>query len=194
MKIKAAIFDMDGTLVDSLMLWDVLWSEFGRRFDGNADFRPAEQDDKAVRTMLLKDAMELIHQQYGFAASGEELLDIANEIMLDFYENRVELKPGVRAFLEHCRQNGTRRCISSATEKRLVQVAMRHCGLEKYFEKLFSCGDVGKGKDEPDVFLLTLERLGTTADETWMFEDSFVALQTAKRIGMPTVEIGRAHV
>lgn len=189
MKIKAAIFDMDGTLVDSLMLWDVLWAEFGRRFAGDDSFRPRPEDDKAVRTMLLSDAMELIHRNYGFGQSGATLLDAANEMMEDFYANRVELKPGVRQFLDHLQENGTRMCIASATEKRLVQIAMHHCGLDPYFEKLFSCGDVGKGKDQPDVFLLAQQFLGAPVEETWLFEDSLVAIQTAAGIGMRTTAI-----
>ena len=189
MKIKAAIFDMDGTLVDSLMLWDVLWTKFGRRFAKDGAFRPKLEDDRAVRTMLLADAMDLIHQTYGFGERGAALLAIANEIMEDFYANHVELKPGVRAFLEHLQENGTRMCIASATEKRLVQMTMKHCELEPYFEKLFSCSDVGKGKDEPDVFLLAQNFLGAPAEETWLFEDSLVAIKTAAGIGMHTVAI-----
>ena len=51
--IKGAIFDLDGTLIDSLMLWDVIWNEFGKRFLNRGSFTPAEKDNKAVRTMTL---------------------------------------------------------------------------------------------------------------------------------------------
>ena len=100
--IKGAIFDMDGTLVDSLMLWDVLWEKFGVKFLNHEGFRPFEEDDKIVRTKTLKDAMEHIHSKYNIGNSGEELLATANELMINFYSNDVELKKGVSEFLEYC--------------------------------------------------------------------------------------------
>lgn len=189
MNIKSAIFDMDGTLVDSLMLWDVLWSTFGERYLGDKGFRPSIDDDKKVRTLTLKDAMELIHRNYDLGESGQELLDLANSIMIDFYGSRVELKSGVREFLEFCRQNGVKMCIASATAPDLIDIAIKHLDLGKYFLKVFSCGTIGKGKEEPDVFLLAKEFLGTDTVDTWVFEDSLVAIETATKIGMPTVGI-----
>ena len=64
MNIKAAIFDMDGTLIDSLMVWDVLWCRFGEKYLNDKSFSPSEEDDKKVRTLTLKDAMNLIHNNY----------------------------------------------------------------------------------------------------------------------------------
>ena len=189
MKIKAAIFDMDGTLVDSLMLWEVIWSAFGEKFLGDRSFVPNAEDEKKVRTLTLKDAMQLIHDHYQIGESGAELLGLANRIMIDFYASRVELKPGVREFLEHLQSQGTKMCIASATAPDLLAVAMKHCDLEKYFPRIFSCGAIGKGKEHPDVFLLAKEYLGTETEETWLFEDSLVAIETAIKIGMPTVAI-----
>ena len=189
MKIKAAIFDMDGTLVDSLMLWEVFWSTIGEKYLNDKNFRPNPQDDKAVRTLTLKDAMELVHKNYNFGDSGEELFNLTNDILLDFYANKVELKAGVREFLDCCKDNGVKMCIASATEPELVKVAIKHCDIEKYFLKVFSCSDLGVGKDKPDVYLLASEFLGEKTEETWVFEDSVVAIETATKIGMPTVAI-----
>lgn len=189
MKFKAAIFDMDGTLVDSLMLWDVLWRELGKRYLNDESFSPSPEDDKKVRTLLLSDAMDMICEKYGIGESGDELLSVANEMMMDFYANSVELKKGVREFLDRCFEDGVKMCVASATAPDLIQHAMKHCDLHKYFLKVFSCGDVGKGKDEPDVFLLANDFLGTKREETWVFEDSLVAIETATKIGMPTVGI-----
>lgn len=180
---------MDGTLVDSLMLWDVLWSTFGERYLSNKEFMPSVEDDKKVRTLTLADAMELIHKNYGMGESGKELLDVANQIMIDFYANRVELKDGVSEFLERLCSSGTKMCIASATAPELLHIAIKHCDLEKYFLKVFSCGSIGKGKDKPDIFLLAQQFLGTDISETWVFEDSLTAIETAVKIGMPTVGI-----
>ena len=62
MKIKAAIFDMDGTLINSLIMWDVMWSRFGEKYLGDGGFRPSAEDEKRVRTLTLRDAMHLIHK------------------------------------------------------------------------------------------------------------------------------------
>ena len=189
MNIKAAIFDMDGTLVDSLMLWDMIWSALGEKYLNDKSFIPRTEDDKKVRTLTLKDAMELIHNNYKLGESGEELLAEANHIINDFYETSVELKSGVKEFLEHCKSNGVKMCIASASAPDLIYVALRHCGIEEYFSKVFSCGAIGKGKDQPDVFLQAIEFLGSKIQDTWMFEDSLVAIETATKIGMPTVGV-----
>lgn len=180
---------MDGTLVDSLMIWDVLWSTFGERYSNGTMFLPSAKDDKMVRTLTLKDAMHLIHKKYNFGKSGEELLEIANNVMMDFYANSVELKSGVREFLDYCKNNGVKMCIASATAPELVDIAIKHCDIEKYFLKVFSCGVLEKGKDEPDIFLLASDFLNEKAEDTWVFEDSLVAIETVAKIGMPTVGI-----
>lgn len=189
MNIKAAIFDMDGTLVDSLMLWDILWATFGERYLNDKSFKPSEEDDKKVRTLVLKDAMNLIYSNYNIGESAEELLKSANGIMKDFYANKVKLKKGVKEFLEFCKMSGVKMCIASATAPELIDVAIKHCGIENYFLKIFSCSDFGKGKEEPDVFLQAADFLGTEIKETWVFEDSLTAIETATKIGMPTVGI-----
>lgn len=187
--IKGAIFDMDGTLIDSLMLWNIIWKRFGILFCENGNFLPSSEDDKAVRTMTLKDAMNHIHKQYNIGKTGDELFDSANKIMLDFYSNQVELKEGVAEFLEYCYNNGIKMCIASATDIELIKIAARHCDIEKYFMNILSCTDIGKGKDEPDIYKKALECLGTSAEETCIFEDSHIAICTADKLGCKTVGI-----
>lgn len=189
MNIKAAIFDMDGTLVDSLMCWDVLWSCIGEKFLNDASFRPTTEDDKKVRTLILADAMEMIHNNYGLGNSGKELQQLCKRFFHDFYANKVKLKSGVREFLDYCKESGVKMCIASATESELIKVAIKSCAIEDYFLEIFSCDTIGKGKDKPDVFLQALEFLGTKMEETWVFEDSLVAVKTAAGIGMPVVGI-----
>ena len=189
MERKAAIFDMDGTLVDSLKVWNVLWAKAGAKYLDDPHFLPSVEDDKKVRTLTLKDAMALIHANYGLSESADALFGYATQVMIDFYNEEVELKAGVLEFLEHCKSHGVKMCIASATAPDLIALALAHCGIETYFSKIFSCGTIGKGKSEPDVFLLAADFLGESVTETWVFEDSLVAIETAVKIGMPTVGI-----
>lgn len=190
---KAAIFDMDGTLINSLIFWEHLWKTLGEKYLNDPTFRPDETTDRECRTLTIDKAMELVYERFGIGSSGKELADLAIELIIIFYREVVEAKPGALEFLQYLKGKGVNMAVATASNGDLVQLAMERCGLKPYLDMVVSCADVGKGKDQPDVFLLALEKLGTTAEETWMFEDSYVALQTAKRIGMPTVGIFDAN-
>ena len=189
MNISGAIFDMDGTLVNSLIFWDVLWEEFGNRYLGGEKFYPDLEADKTIRTCVLSQAMDYFHERFKIGENGADLLNTANEVFKDCYVNRVELKDGVKEFLNYLKAKNVKMCIASATDKALLVYAMERCGLYEYFDTIISCADIGKGKDQPDIYYAALDKLGTDKETTWVFEDSYVALHTANAIGLPTVGI-----
>lgn len=189
MEIKGAIFDMDGTLVDSLMFWDLHWPRMGKKYLNDESFRPDPVTEKAVRTLPLLDAMTLVHENCGIGDSGEEVWKFTADMIPDFYKNEVKAKDGVLEFLEYLQGKGVKMCVASATAPEFVKVAMAATGIDKYFTKVISCNDVGKGKEHPDVFIAAHGYLGTPKESTWIFEDSIVALETAANAGYKTVGI-----
>ena len=189
MKIKGAIFDMDGTLVDSLFFWGVFWRDLGERFLGKQDYAPPKEVDLKVRTMIFTDAMAYVRDALGIAADAEEVVSFAAEKLSDFYRYKVKAKAGAHALLDHLKGMGVRMCVASATDKKYLPIALDACGLTPYFETVLSCAELGVGKDKPDIYFAALAALGTDASETCVFEDSFVALETAKKAGFHTVGI-----
>ena len=186
---KAIIFDMDGTLVDSLMLWDVIWDTISRKYCGGKPFLPKPADEKAVRTLPLKTGMTLLQERYQLAPSAQDLCETVNHCFVNFYSNEVTLKRGVREFLHECKNRGIKMCVASASAADLVEIALTHCGVREYFDNVFSCDASGKGKEFPDIFMLARDALGEATEDTWVAEDSVVALTTAAGTGMPTMGI-----
>ena len=188
-KIKGAIFDMDGTLIDSLIYWEYYWRELGKKFKGIDDFKPSTDDDRAVRTMVTKDATLFIKNRYNFVQSLDEIYGFAMDLIKKFYREIVKEKLGATDLLEYLKSKGVKICLATATDMENVKIALKACDLEKYFDVVLSCADIGKGKDQPDIYINAIKDLNLGKDEVCVFEDSFVALETAKKLGVQTVGI-----
>ena len=180
MELKGAIFDLDGTLVDSLTFWEWQYKEMEKVYLGGKKIELTAEDDKLFRTSLIADSAVLLHEKYGLANSTEELLDYVNKSIQRFY---------LIEFLDYLKSRNIKMCIASATAKPELELAVENCGLSKYFDGVISCSEFGVGKDKPDVFMAALDFLGTDINDTWVFEDSLVALQTSVKAGFKTVGI-----
>lgn len=189
MNVKGAIFDFDGTLGDSLGYWEWQYADLSKNFCGGKKIDLTPEDDKKFRTSLIFDSMKLLHEKYGVGESTDSLINYVNESIRRFYLNEVKPKEGVVEYLDYLQSKGVKMCVASATAENELKVAVKCCGLEKYFPKLFSCSTLGFGKEKPDIFLMALDYLGTDIEETWVFEDSLLALQTAQKAGFKTVGI-----
>lgn len=196
MKITGAIFDMDGTLIDSLSFWDSFWRDMGERYFGDPSYRmDAAHFDRHVRTMIFSQAISYIHRYLNIPCSAEEFDRFAAEYVERFYRTVVTAKVGARELLAALRERGVRVCLASATDRRYLGIALESCGLSAFFapETVLSCSDIGAGKERPDIYLAALKVLGTSQNETFVFEDSAVALETAKDAGFVTVGVYDSH-
>ena len=186
MELKYCIFDMDGTLVDSMGHWKNLEREFllSKQVDEDVD-----EVLKVIQHMTIPAAMEYFINRFHFEGTVESLTDEFNALMAAHYASDVEVKPGVIPYLDALQAKGVKMCIASATSVPLVTICLERLELAKYFEFLLSCVDVNASKDKPDVFLEAARRLGATPAETAVFEDSLVASTTAKNAGFHVVGI-----
>ena len=178
---------MDGTVINSLMFWGRMWNEIGERYLSREGFVAPEELDRAVRTMLYADALELIRTTLGLPVSREEFFTYGVDGLVGFYKTVATVKPGTVELLSHLKARGVRLCLASATDLQYVRMALTHHGLIDYFESLHSCAELGVGKDRPDVYLKAAGSMGLDPSEVCVFEDSFVAIETARAAGFKTV-------
>lgn len=179
-EIKGAIFDLDGTLFNSMMMWESIAADYLI----SQGVKPDDDVREAVRAMSIQQVCEHFCTSYGLALSQEEIISGINRLVEDFYFNRVQLKDGVNETLGRLKSCGVRMCVATATDRYLVEAGLRRTGISDYFECIFTCTEVGAGKDAPDIFLQALQYLGTGKEETVVFEDALYAIRTAKDTGL----------
>ena len=183
--LKGAIFDLDGTLFDSMFIWDTAGEVYLR----SIGIEPREDLQKVLKPMSLLQSATYIREKYGVLLTVEEIMDGINRTVEDFYFHTVQPKEGVVVFLEQMKKQGVKMCIATATDRYQAQAALNRCGMEAFFSEIFTCTDVGHGKDEPFIFEKALEYLGTTKADTVVFEDAYHAAKTAKADGFITVAV-----
>lgn len=191
MKIKGAIFDLDGTLIDSMSVWvNIVTDYLGGKYN-------IEPDPVFVRDMRkIGSSIGLCKElsaKYLPGSTPEEILEEINEGVRFKYENELSAKHGVKPFLFAMKCKGVRMCVATLTRRSLAEAALKRLGMLDYFCAVLSCEDYGIGKTSPEIYLKAHEILSTPFEDTYVFEDSLYSVKTAKEAGFKVVGVNDFH-
>ncbi len=187
--IRGAIFDADGTLLDSTDFWRGVGESYLR----SVGCVPEEDLDEALKPLTLEQAADYCRTRYGIQRTAEEIMDGMRGIIERFYRTEVRPKPGVQEFLQKLRARGVGICVATLTDRPLIETALDHCGIRAYISAVFDCADAGRGKEDPAVYRAALRHLGTRREDTVVFEDALYAVRTAKRDGFRVAAVYDRH-
>lgn len=174
--IKGAIFDLDGTLLDSMPVWEHVAEEYLIR----KGICPKEDLNERFKTMSLQQSARYYQTHYAVEETVEKIINGVNALIEEAYENIIPLKEGVYEFLSWANDQGIKMCIATATERSLVKKAMERNGISRFVQTILTCSELNTSKEEPLIYEEALHRLGTAKESTLVFEDAYHAIKTAK--------------
>jgi len=187
--ITGAIFDADGTLLDSMGAWDVAAENYLA-----AQGVPARPDLKRILFPLtLPECAAYLHEAYGLPQSPERIEAEIKEGMRRFYRDRVEAKPGARAFLERLKARGVKLTLATNTPREAIAEGLGRTGILPLLDGIYTTAEVGLDKHDPAFFHLVRRAMGTETGETWVFEDAVHAASTAYQAGFPVAGVADAY-
>ena len=185
---RFCIFDMDGTLVDSMPIWKSLSKDYLEA----RGHHPTQAQLDAMGPMTMLEGAAFLMDTFGVEGPPERIIEEMHAVMEAHYRTDIPLKLGVRAYLERLRGEGAKLCVATATAEPLARACLERLEVAGYFDFILSCETVGAGKTKPDVYLEAARRLGARPVDTAVFEDALYAAQTAREAGFYVVGIPEA--
>ena len=183
--IHGAIFDVDGTLLDSM----VIWEEAAVRYLHSLGLEPEENLSEKIMTMSMEEGADYVIAHYGINLTRSQIIDGIRELIRGFYEDEVQLKPGVEQVIKSLASKKIPMIIATSSDSECVTAGLKRLGVWNYFKGILTCTDIGKGKTEPDIYLAAAKEIGSIPSETIVFEDALHAIVTAKKAGFVTAGI-----
>lgn len=183
--INAAIFDMDGTFLDSMPYW----MNAGSFFLESLQIQGEENLGEKLLDMTLPEGCIYLKEKYSLNLSPEQIEEKIKNILLSAYTNEISFKNGSLSFLKKLKESGSKIAVCTHTERSLFSPAFKRLGLENFFDYVISAKEFGLSKSHPEIFFHVAEKLNSKPEETWVFEDALYAIITAKRAGFKTAGI-----
>ncbi len=178
--IEAVIFDLDGTLVDSMWMWRSIDIEYLKRF--GIEMPPELQS--SIEGKSFSETALYFKERFQLPDSLEQIKSDWNEMAWDKYESEVPLKEGVTELLQYLKREGIPAGIATSNSRELVELIVRKHGIEDYFGSIRTSCEVAKGKPSPDIYLLVAEDLGVLPEHCLVFEDVLQGVMAGKNANM----------
>ncbi|MDD6794092.1 MAG: HAD family phosphatase [Clostridiaceae bacterium] len=183
--IKAAIFDLDGTLVDSMWIWDKIDTDFLNSYGYDV---PLNLKDE-INHLSFEGTAHYFKDRFKIKDSIEHILNTWNTMAYDHYSNDVKLKDGVLEFLKYLKSLNIKIALATSNNTLLLEAVLKSNNIYDYFDCITTTAEVKHGKNHPDVYLLTANKLDILAEECIVFEDILEAVQGAKLANMKVVAV-----
>lgn len=185
MKYDLAIFDMDGTLIDSM--W--IWKELAVRSFTSRGMKSPDNLEHKLFSMTFLDAAEFCIKESGADITKEELLEEWTCEASIMYEKDITLKPFTKEFLIYLKSLGFTLCINTANFREVAEMVLERFSLSQFFDSITVTEEVNASKSFPDVFLLSAAKHNVKPERCIVFEDSYFAVQGAKAAGMSVIGV-----
>lgn len=183
--IDTLIFDMDGTLIDSMGVWKDIDIEFlGER---NIPFPEDLQD--SIQGMCFKDCAVYFKKRFKLTESLEEIQNIWHKMAEYKYGHSVKLKDGVLEFLQSAKNKGFKTGIATSNSRALTDILLNSQNIYKYFDYVLTGCESLKSKPDPEVYLYACKELNSTPCKCLVFEDTIPGILAGKNAGMKVVAI-----
>lgn len=183
MNFKGAIFDLDGTVFESMHVWRQIDIDFlGKR---NLEV-PIDYLDKIV-SMNFDEAADFTIQRFGFTETKEEIIKEWFDMAVYAYGHDVGFKPHAKEYLDYLKSKNIPLAVATSSDEQLYLATFRHLGLMSYFDTVVTAKEVGSGKNKPDIYLEAAKRLNLLPHECVVFEDIYNGMVNAKSAGFFTV-------
>lgn len=182
---KFVIFDMDGTLLDSMQVWRGL----GRNYLLQKGITPPEDLEEIINKQSMEESARYFIEVLGVSGTVQSMIEEVNLMVEKAYFETIILKEGVLEFLDLLKSRGVTMCVATATPSYLAKGALHRLGILEYFEFVLDCQEAGAGKTQPAIYQLAAKRMGCQIKDAVVFEDAPYAMKTAKEAGFYTVGI-----
>ena len=183
--VKGIIFDADGTLLNSMPIWENL----GELYLKSMGIEAKQGLGEVLFTMSLTQAAQYLIQEYHLNLTEEEIIDGLNREIEEYYAKKVPLKEGVRSFLEGFRELHIPMVIATTGDRKNLEAALKRLGIRNLFEGILTCTEMQTDKSKPDIYLAAALQMDCDPDEVIVFEDAYHAIVTAKKAGFITVGV-----
>lgn len=180
---KAMLFDLDGTLVDSMWMWEAIDIEFL----GAYGYECPDDIQRAIEGMSFSETAVYFKERFDLPLSLDEIKAVWTRMSIDKYRHEVPLKPGVLEFLKCCKENGIRTGIGTSNGSEIVDAVLTSLNVKEYFDAVVTACEVAHGKPEPDIYLEVAKRLGVQPENCLVFEDIPAGIMAGKAAGMPVI-------
>ncbi len=187
--IEAVIFDLDGTLVDSMHIW----REVDIEYLGRHGIKLPKDLQSIIEGMSFTETACYFKERFQLQDSVESIKNDWNEMTKYKYENEIPLKNGVKEFLSFCKKRGLKLGIASSNSIELISSILAAHNISQYFSIIKSACEVGKGKPAPDIYLRVAEELNIEPHKCLVFEDIIPGIMAGKSAGMAVCAIEDAY-
>lgn len=182
---KGAIFDLDGTLLDSMGVW----REIDCQFLGKRGIEVPQDYLEAITPLGFSAAAAYTIQRFQFSDTPEMLIREWKEMASYAYSHTVGLKPGVKAYLEKLKKQGVKIASATSSDENLFIPCLKHNGIDRYFDAYVTVKEVERGKGFPDIYELAAERLSLRPEECAVYEDILAGIEGAWMGGFYSVAV-----